>query len=195
MPTGPLKVKKPKSQSGADAAAEFHRLADRLRSVVSGRASARLKSRSLTVSRTKRPRQILVGDSAEDDVANFLGYALDLIDRSTSARRQGEALRPPVGAVLASLDEARASSSESSRRTTEEPSRDSDAASSFCRIGDSERAIRSKGSQVASVSHTCNRPSTARRHSRATWATRGANRARASFGGSGMETYNRWHIN
>ena len=54
----------------------------------------------------KRTRQVLARRLAEDEVANVLGYALDLIDRPTSARREHEALRAAVGAVLASLDEA-----------------------------------------------------------------------------------------
>jgi uncharacterized membrane protein len=62
-----------------------------------------------------------------------------------------------VTRVLRGADEQRLlpirpeSSSASIKRTTEEQSRDKDAASSFCRMGVSERAIRSKGSQVASV--------------------------------------------
>jgi hypothetical protein len=35
-----------------------------------------------------------------------LRYALDLIDRATSTGRERQALRAPVSAVLASLDEA-----------------------------------------------------------------------------------------
>jgi hypothetical protein len=43
---------------------------------------------------------------AEDEVANVLRYALDLIDRPAPARRKHEALRTAVGPVLAPLDEA-----------------------------------------------------------------------------------------
>jgi hypothetical protein len=43
---------------------------------------------------------------AEDEVANVLRYALDLIDRPAPARRKHKALCAPVSAVLASLDKA-----------------------------------------------------------------------------------------
>jgi hypothetical protein len=156
-----------------------------------GRVRFRIRKRSEPISygieQTERTRQILVRHLAEDKVANVLGHSLDLIDRPTSARREHEALRASIG--LSSHRSTRPEFSRaSSSRTTDEPSRDKDAASSFCRIGASDLAIRSKGSHVASVSpKTCKRASTARRHSRATLATSGANRARASFGASGME--------
>ena len=54
----------------------------------------------------KRTRQIVIRHLAEDEVANVLGYALDLIDRPAPARRERQALRAPVSGVLASLDEA-----------------------------------------------------------------------------------------
>jgi hypothetical protein len=37
--------------------------------------------------KAKRTRHILVGHLAKNDIANVLGYALNLIDRPTSARR------------------------------------------------------------------------------------------------------------
>jgi len=53
----------------------------------------------------------------------------------------------------------------SSRRTTDEPSSDIDAARSFCRGASLARAMWTNGSQVASVkSKGCNRRSAARRH-------------------------------
>jgi hypothetical protein len=55
---------------------------------------------------TNRARQLVIRRLAEDKVANVLGHALDLIDRPTPARRECEALRAPVSAVLASLDKA-----------------------------------------------------------------------------------------
>ena len=54
----------------------------------------------------KRTRQVLTRRLAEDEVANVLGYALDLIDCPTSTGREHQALRAPVSAVLASLGEA-----------------------------------------------------------------------------------------
>ena len=221
----------------------------------------------------KRARQVLVRDLVEDDVANFEGYALDLIDCPTSARRQDKALRAAIGAVLAALDEARIF--ERVEQTDERGSierqgsgqlilphrrfgpRDPkqgqprrlcqpidlqtavDRAAPFPRhMGDErrqssacvfwsgrhERGIddiserveqadergsierqesgqlilphRRFGSRDPKQVHatsplspmTCKRPSTARRHSRATWAMRSANRARASFGAGGMST-------
>ena len=89
MPTGPLKVNKPKSQSGAE------RLAGGVSSARRPFARGGLRSRFREAhepipdgfEQAKRTRQILVRHLAEDEVANFLGYALDLIDRPTSARR------------------------------------------------------------------------------------------------------------
>ena len=94
-------------RNGASAT-KGHRATDRLRSVVSGRGSARLKSRPLTVS-SRRSERVKSSSktSPRTDVANFLGYALDLINGPASARGQREAFRAPVGVVLASLDEAR----------------------------------------------------------------------------------------
>ena len=109
MPTGPLKVSKPRSQSEEPGVGdEFHRAADRLRSAVSG---SRIRQAHEPIphgfEQAKRTRQILIRHLAEDEVANVLRYALDLIDCPTSARRQHKALRAPVSGVLASLDEAR----------------------------------------------------------------------------------------
>ena len=147
---------------------ELHWPAVRLRSLVSDRASARLKSRSLTVSSRRSERAKSVRHLAENEVANVLGYALDLIDRPASARREHEALRPPVSAVLASLDEAGV----------------------FKRIeqANDRRPIERQGSRQLILPHrsfgprdpkqgqpgclgqpiACKRASTARRHSRAT---------------------------
>ena len=87
---------------------EFHR---RRRPFAFGRFRSRIREAQEPVpdrfEQVKRTRQILVRDLAEDDVANVLGYTLDLIHGPASARRQDKALRAPVGAVLASFDEAR----------------------------------------------------------------------------------------
>ena len=78
---------------------EFHRAAVRLRSGVSG---SRFREAQEPIphgfEQAKRTRQILVRHLAEDEVANVLGYALDLIDRPAPARREHQALRAPVGA-------------------------------------------------------------------------------------------------
>ena len=68
----------------------------------------------------------------------------------SAAGRQHDCLGPAVRGLLPPRDEAYVSS-EFRRRTTEEPSSDRDAASSFWRMGPRARARRSSGSQVASV--------------------------------------------